>query len=88
MMTLKNIWKEKNQVLPSELFLAYKYWNCSCIVAVIQITLPELVYPEEITFVVTNICEICEVAFEYSILKRVWISPGSIMMYKLPFKEN
>lgn len=50
-----------------------------------QIT-PELIYPEEITFVVKSTYD--RVAFEYSVLKRVSVLLGSIIMHKLPFKEN
>lgn len=46
----------------------------------------ELIYPEEITFVVKNTYD--RVAFEYSMLKMVSILLGSIIMYKLPFNAN
>jgi len=46
--------RKKIKSYPQNFFLPYKYWNFSCIAAAIQITLPELVYPEEITFVVTQ----------------------------------
>lgn len=50
-----------------------------------QIT-SELINLEEITFVEKNTYD--RVAFEYSMLKRVSILLGSIIMHKLPFKEN